>query len=111
MDKKQRLETLIAAKERKSEKNKSKRTLTAIGIIAAVIYALFLYEGSMQRPTDYLLGIPAAIIGAGMYFYINVLGYSLLFGESNRENEEINRLKLELWMLEREEVKHNSPWQ
>ena len=111
MDKKEQLRWRIEAKIKQSEKNKNKRTLTAIGIVAAIIYALFLWEGSMQGPTDYLLGIPAAVIGAGMYFYINVLGYSLIFSESDRENDEINRLKLELWLLEREEQKYNSPWQ
>ena len=110
MDKKERLRWQIEAKIERSEKNKTKRTRTAIGIVAAVIYSLFLLEGSMQGPIDHLLGIPAAIIGAGMYFYINMLGYALIFSGSHEENDEINRLRMELWLLEKEESEHNSPW-
>ena len=106
MDRITRLEMQIIAMDKRNEKAKRKRTLTALGVIAAAIYIILFWIGEFKSPVEYLLGVPASIFAAGMYFYINLLIFTPIFTAAQEENRALERLKMELWRLKSEDAEN-----
>ena len=106
MDRITRLEMQIIAMDKRNEKAKRKRTLTALGVIAAAIYIILFWNGELKSPIEYLLGVPASIIAAGMYFYISLLIFTPIFTAAQEENRALERLEIELQRLRNEEMEN-----
>lgn len=99
----QRIRNEIRMQEERFDREKTKRTIYTCIALAIVFYFLASQSGEMNSITDYLLGVPIAIFGAGLYLYFNLLIFMPIMNVSTREEEVINRLRLELNTLEKEQ--------
>lgn len=108
MDKKAILEARIEKVNKRIEKNKTKRTVAAILIIAAVIYIIFVALGKFNSVFDYALGAFASLIGAAVYFYVNSLFFIWIFAKSEEEYHTLEKLQKEYETILNEESSQNN---
>lgn len=99
----QRIRNEIRVQKEMFDREKTKRTIYTCIALAVVFYFLASQSGEMNSITDYILGVPVAIFGAGLYLYINLLIFAPILNVSTREEEVINQLRLELNALEKEQ--------
>ena len=83
----------ITRLEKQFEKNKFRRMILTICGIAVVFLIMFFISNVINNVKDFVIGIIASVVGAWIYFYVNLLIFTPLFSISQSENERLETLK------------------
>lgn len=103
MDKREYINLAIEKTKERYDKKKLKASITTILVISAVIYICWL-RGDFGKTLDYFTGIAEALIMGGLSYLLATIILLPNLVISEREKEDINRLKRELDRLESENL-------
>ena len=101
MDKREYINLAIEKTKERYDKKKLKASITTILIMGAVIYFYWLRE-DFSKSLDYFTGIAEALIMGGLLYLLATIILLPNLVISEREKEDINRLRRELDRLENE---------
>ena len=103
MKKEEELFLAIERTKKMYDKKKLKASITTILVISAVIYIYWL-RGDFSKTLDYFTGIAEALIMGGLSYLLATIILLPNLVISEREKEDIHRLKRELDRLESENL-------
>lgn len=104
MDKKENLEKRIIEYEKKIENNKFKRIIMCIGVIAILFLCLFFKTYNIEKV---LIGIVVSILGAILYFYINLFVFIPLVSKAIEENKILEEMKKQYVEIQKADMINN----
>ena len=107
MYKKENLEKRIIEYEKKIENNKFKRIIMCIGVIAILFLCLFFKTYNIENITQVLIGIVVSILGAILYFYINLFVFIPLVSKAIEENKILEEMKKQYVEIQKADMINN----
>lgn len=102
---KKELYILLQEKERQAEADKPKRAVKMM-LLLTIPYFMLLYAVEAPKSLGEIAGtLILAIVTSVIGFFINAFAFNYLFGRSNAEQKEIDRIRKQIAELEEQETK------